>query len=380
MRVLQVVTLVSPDGDFGGPVRVAANQTAVLRDRGHQVIVAAGSRGFQGRPPRELGGTPLRLFPVHRIVPFGFSGMFAPTMWQWLPAAMEQADVLHVHLARDLVTLPAAWLAQRRAMPYVLQPHGMVVGSSHPLAGPLDAGLTRRVLTGASAVLHLTPQESSGLQDVARGPLALRQLGNGVPAVDCVPALPARTEILFCARLQERKRPLMFVRMARELLARGVNARFVLVGPDEGEGPAVAAEVAAVGDLDRLRWEGPLEPSQTLARMARATMLVLPSVDEPYPMAVLEAMSVGRAVVVTQSCGLAPAVRQYGCGLVVDESLEGLVDAVWAALTHPGTLLEMAGRAAVAARQHFSMTAVVDQLEDSYREAVAGNVRTSSVR
>ena len=49
--------------------------------------------------------------------------------------------------------------------------------------------------------------------------------------------------------------------------------------------------------------EGPLPPEETLARLARSDYFVLPSVDEPFGMAAVEAMSVGKPVIVTQSCG-----------------------------------------------------------------------------
>ena len=44
--------------------------------------------------------------------------------------------------------------------------------------------------------------------------------------------------------------------------------------------------------------------------MAAASVYVLPSVREPYPMSVLEAMSVGLPVVVSADCGLAPLVER----------------------------------------------------------------------
>jgi glycosyltransferase involved in cell wall biosynthesis len=372
VRVLHVVTLVSPDAAFGGPVRVAENQAAALRARGHEVTVAATSRGYGDAPPTVLGGAPLRLFPVRRLVPpAGFSGMTSLGLLAWWWSALRAVDVVHVHLARDLVTLPAAELARRRGVPYVVQPHGMVVESDNPLAGPLDGLLTRRVLRGAEAVFHLTPEEQRGLETVGGRSLALERLGNGVPDVADLLPLPARPAVLFCARLQERKRPVLFARTARALLDEGVDASFALVGPDEGQGAAVTAEVAAVGDPERLRWEGPLDPSQTLGRMARASLVVLPSVDEPYPMSVLEAMSAGRAVVVTDSCGLAPAVAEHGCGAVVDASPEALRDAVRRLLADPAELARTGERAARTAREHFSMSAVAERLEAAYRRAVA---------
>jgi len=177
--------------------------------------------------------------------------------------------------------------------------------------------------------------------------------------------------VLFLARLQERKRPLAFVRMARTLLAEGVDASFVLVGPDEGQGDAVRAEIDALGDPARLRWEGALPPTQTLARLAQASLVVLPSVDEPYPMSILEAMSVGRGVVVTDTCGLAPAVAEHGAGAVVDASQPALDAAVRGLLTRPGALAEVGARARSASRQHFGMRAVGERLEAVYADAIA---------
>lgn len=372
MRILHVVTLVSPDGAFGGPVRVADNLAVELRRRGHDVVLAAGERGFPDGPPTELSGTPLRTFPLRRLLPTtSFSGTSTPSMLPWLRRAVRGADIVHVHMARDLVTLPAAWVARQAGVPYVLQPHGMIVESGHPLAPTLDATLTRRLLLDASAVLHLFPAEREGLEAVARGPLALRHLGNGVPEVTTVPPLPTRPEVLFLSRVHERKQPRLVAEVGRTLLADGYDASFAIVGPDEGEGPAVEAVAAQVGDPDRLRYEGPLDPSRTLARMSRASVFVLPSTYEPYPMSVLEAMSVGRPVVVSDVCGLAPAVRENGCGLVVEPTYDALLTALRTLLDDPAELAAAGARAARTAREVFGMPAIVDELESVYREAVA---------
>ena len=371
MRILHVVTLVSPDGAFGGPVRVAENVARELVRRGHDVTVAAAESGYAaGEAPTELGGAPLLTFAARRVAPGGFSGLNAPGLQSWIRAHAEGLDVAHVHLARDLVTLPAAASLRRRGVPYVVQPHGMVVESDHRLAGPLDALLTRRVLDGAGAILHLTPAERSGLLAIGADESLLRELGNGVPDVADPAPLPERTEVLFLARLQERKRPLAFVRTARTLLAEGVDTSFVLVGPDEGQGDAVRAEIDAQGDPDRLRWEGALPPTRTLERLSQASLIVLPSIDEPYPMSILEAMSVGRGVVVTDTCGLAPAVAEHGAGVVVDATQSALDDAVRGLLQRPGALTEVGGRALTASREHFGMRAVVDRLESLYAAAI----------
>lgn len=368
MRVLQVVSLLSPDGAFGGPARVALNQSAELVRQGHEVTLAAGARGYPVMPT-DWGGVPLRLFPTRKMLPLtGFSGMAAPGLVRWVRGHLDEFDVLHIHLGRDLMVMPVAALAHRVRAPYVVQTHGMVIPSRHPLAGPLDALWTRRLLTGAAAVFCLKDLECQQIREVARGDVRLVRLPNGVPEYPAAATeVGARTdvpEVLFLARLHARKRAVLFVEMARRLLADGVHARFTLVGPDEGEGAAV---LAAISDESRIRWEGPVDPQHARRRMALATVYVLPAEREPYPMAVLEAMSVGLPVVVSPDCGLAPVVRDSRCGQVAEGAVEDLARAVRTVLAEE---CAYSRRARETARRDFSMCAVASQLFTVYRQAV----------
>ncbi|MEJ7754401.1 MAG: glycosyltransferase, partial [Candidatus Limnocylindrales bacterium] len=154
LRILSIVTLVSPLGEYGGPVRVAVNQANALRELGHDVTIAGGVRGYGRDVPTTINGVPARLFRASTLVPrTGFAGLAAPGLWRWFRRHARDYDVLHLHAARDLVTLPVGRLARRQGVPYVVQAHGMIDPSSNPLATPLDAVLTRAVLRGAAHVL-----------------------------------------------------------------------------------------------------------------------------------------------------------------------------------------------------------------------------------
>jgi glycosyltransferase involved in cell wall biosynthesis len=278
-------------------------------------------------------------------------------------------DVVHVHLGRDLTTLPAARLLQLRGVPYVVQTHGMIDTSQRRLAGPLDALMTRSVLAGASRVLVLTERDERDVAVVMRGrPWRAERLANGVSTASA-PADPApgRPEVLFLGRLEKRKRPLAFVRMAARALAQGVAADFALVGADEGELPAVREAMAG---LPQVRYEGPAPMQGSLERLRRASLLVLPTDADTFPMVLLEAMSVGVPVVCMTSCGLAPAVQAAGAGLVVpDGDDDAAAQAVARILADPRAAAAMgrAGRALV--EREYSIAAVAGRLEDLYREA-----------
>ncbi|WP_420178739.1 glycosyltransferase [Paenarthrobacter sp. TA1.8] len=370
MKILQICTLITPDAAYGGPVRVAVNQSKALIDAGHEVTLLAGASGFGRTLPTEYDGVPVKLFRARQAIPkTGFAGLVSPGLFTNL-LKRPKPDVVHVHLARDLITLPAAVWARAGKVPYVLQTHGMIDPSGNPLSVPLDRCLTRPSLAGADKVFYLTDVEKLGLQQVSRGKVSLEKLVNGVPLPSVESQSSASVEVLYLARLHSRKRPLAFVAMASALSAKHPSATFRLVGPDEGEGKACASAIQTASRSDALSWEGPIAPERALDRLSRASIYVLPSINEPFPMSVLEAMSLGKPVVITDSCGLAESVREAEAGLVVDDSQDALEAAVDTILADHDLRRRMGRNAYRLAQDRFGMKPVVDALVSTYENAL----------
>lgn len=369
LRILHAATLLSPDGAYGGPIRVSLNQAEALRGRGHTVTLAAAERGFS-IAPTTAEGTPLVLRRARRLVPgTGFAGICAPDLVAWLRRAGYQFDVAHVHLARDLVLLPLAATMAKLRIPFVLQPHGMILPGTNVLAPLLDRAVVARLLCRAHEVFYLTTDERDALDLIAGGQARLTRLPNGVPLYEAASPSRAVPEVLFLARLHQRKRPVDFVDAATELNAGGVIADYTLVGPDEGEARRVQQ---AASNAHNIRWEGPVAGGDGPARMRRATVFVLPSVSpEPYPMAVLEAMSVGLPVVVTEQCGLASMVRKYNCGIVITPGAPAIASAVRGLLAAPADARAMGQRGRAAVIHDLGMSAIGEGLENSYTAAAS---------
>lgn len=380
MRIAQIVTVVTPEGAYGGPVRVAVNQAKALIAQGHEVTIFAGTRGFV-KPPTAIDGVPVRLFATIQAIPkAGFAGMSSLGLLRAVRRETHRFDVWHIHLARDLVTLPAAEIIRRAKVPYVLQCHGMIDESTKLLARPLDYALTRPVLRSARRILSLTPREEHDLVQVGGPHLTVSRIPNGVTVAQPLLADPsAPREALYLARLQKRKRPQFFVEAALQIAARSPEFQFALVGPDEGEGAAVQARISAAGHGDRISWSGGLPPDQTIERMRSASIYVLPSVDEPFPMSVLEALSVGLPVVITETCGLAPFVRSAEAGLVVDHSQESLTSAIELLLTDREVALRMGKNGRALVEREFSIEAVAALLAGHYEEALSARLAAPEV-
>lgn len=366
MRVTAVVTLVSDDGAYGGPVSVATGQLAELAARGHEVGLLSLWRG-RGAAPAEVDGVPLRSRRARTLIPGqGFLGLLHPLLLLDLWREAGRADALHLHAGRDLVSLAALTVAAARRRRFVVQTHGMVQPRDGAVARVFDTVYVP-LLRRAAACLYLTEEERAGLEQVL-GPRRppLLPLPNGVrPQPEA--ATPDPTLVLYLARLHPRKRPQAFVEMAALLAKEFPQSRFLLHGADEGELPAVHALIREHGLEDRVTYGGALDHPAALRAIAGAGVYVLPSVDEPFPMSVLEALAAGTPVVCTESCGIAEELRHRKAALVTDGSPGSLADAVRTVLTDEATRRALVEACHRAVKEAFSVTAVADRLEELYR-------------
>lgn len=371
MRIAHVVTYVSEDHAYGGPISVAVTQSRELAARGHEVDLFAGWDGI-GR--LDLPDVRLHLFRARRLVPVeGFAGLISPGLLRAL--ARKRYDVVHVHLARDLVTMPAARLLQMLGRPVVVQTHGMVMPDPRSRTRVMDAVLTRGVLRRSKAVMALSDRERAGLENLV-GTLALiTVVPNGVsaPPVGSEPVLRDNPPmVLFLARLHPRKRVSLFVEMAAELVSRGLDLRFLVVGPDGGDLPKLKQRVLDLDLHDSVTYLGPARHREVAHLMSRASAYVLPSDNEPFPMTTLEALSLGTPSVVCDSCHIAGMLESTGAALVVPATAVELANAVQRILTEPATASRLVASGKSLLAENLSHAAVTAQLEGLYDRAASG--------
>lgn len=375
MRILHAVTLVSPNNEFGGPTRVALNLARELEKRGHSVAFLAGARGYE-KLPRTVEGIECRLGRVARLLPgAGFSGLVAPSLYRIGWTELGHADLLHVHLARDLITLPLAMIALARGVPVVVQTHGMVDRSEKHLARILDAVATKWVIRRAKTVCYLSSSELADLRDVFGEKPNFAELPNGIEIREAEPTETSQggpAEFVFLARISERKRPLLFVEASREAVSLGaVDSTYTLYGPDEGLGAAVTAALAENDGGGRIEWKGALPPEDVAPQLANADVLVNTTSYDPFPMAVLEALALGVPVIIGSSSPLARGIHDAGAGVVVDETVSAFAEAMNRFASNREFRRSASVRAREYASEKFNINAVADKLVKIYQRSVS---------
>jgi glycosyltransferase involved in cell wall biosynthesis len=144
--------------------------------------------------------------------------------------------------------------------------------------------------------------------------------------------------------------------------------------------------VGGVGDLDALRRRadelgigqrvalpGWIDARAREMELARAQVFCLPSHAEGLPMAMLEAMAAGKAVVASTVGGIPEAIADGDNGLLVAPGDVAALTAALGALLRDGALRErLGGRARATVQQRFCTDVALARLSALYRELSAG--------
>ena len=175
--------------------------------------------------------------------------------------------------------------------------------------------------------------------------------------------------MLFLARLQARKRPVAFVQAADIALRSMPGVRFDIYGPDEGALGEVEQEIARLTLGESVRYHGSVNHEQAQQITAAADVYVLPSVREPFPMSLLEALAVGTPVVCTTSTGISDELDRRGAAVVTDGSPEELAKGIIDILSNDDVRVGLVQAGDSAVSEVFSIDAVAAVLEQVYTDA-----------
>lgn len=275
------------------------------------------------------------------------------------------ARVLHV-TAAGWAGIPAVVHKALHGTPLVLTEHGVYVREAYlswskpsvdagdrTIATRVARGLARAAYHSADIVAPVTNFNVTWERALGAHDDRIRPILNGIRVPEGRPADPPRAKIVTSVgRIDPLKDVKTMLRVAAEVVRLVPDCTFVHHGPiAPGQGDYNAACRRLHRELglgDRFRFDGPTRDPQGAVR--EADVVLLTSISEGLPMAVLEAMSEARPVVATNVGGV-PEVLD-GVGLVAPPgAVHRLAGSVAFLLKNPATAHELGllGRARVAA-------------------------------
>ncbi len=277
--------------------------------------------------------------------------------------------LVHVHatvrgsMYRKAICVLAAKALGRRVILHVHSGPGDVATFRARLHG-LRLALIRRAFERADVVLSVSAASARALAD-AFGAEEIVVVPNPVPLVERRADAGAGGGEPLAVYLGGFANPVKGGEVLLEALGRpgAARLRYALAGPGEPPGGAGALP----GPPPAVAWRGWLEEEEKAALLRAAEVFVLASTSEGLPMALLEAMSYGLAIVATAVGGVPDVLTDGEQGLVV---AAGDAEALAAALGRLGEDPELRARlgaAALARAADFSPDAVAERIAAVYR-------------
>ena len=277
-------------------------------------------------------------------------------------------DLVHAHNA-----VPAA-LAVRRAragVPLVVSVHGADVLHT-----------VRRGASGAQAVAaglaaaRLTLANSQGIAELALADGAREtrvvHLGTDLPPLQRGESAPHReTSLVSVAHLVARKRHADVLRALAVLGEKYPRLRYTVIG-DGPERASLEALATRLEVRERVEFLGALAPAEALERARRGTLFVLPSIDEAFGVAYIEAMAGGLPAI---GCRGEPGPEEIaaagdGFVLVPPGDIERLTQRIDELLSDPHRLREAGQRARATVAAHFTWKQCGEQTLAAYEHAL----------
>ena len=332
-RLLHVVASLAPEaGGTSEGIRklaesgagVSAVEVACLDDEGESYL-----RGHS--------------FPVHALGPVRGNYRYTPRLAEWLRQNLARFDGVVIHGLWQYHSYGSYRMVRGRT-PYVVFPHGMLdpyFKRAFPLKHLKKQAywLAReyRVLRDARAVCFTTPIErdsAAGTMWPQRWNPAVVSFGTSQPGGDPVrqreiflsqyPALHERRFFLFLSRIHSKKGCDLLLEALTRVAEAHPDLDLVMAGPDEGGlRPQLEAQAKRLGIGARVHWTGMLAGDSKWGALHAADAFVLPSHQENFGVAVVEALACGLPVLISDKVNIWPDIARDEAGIVNPDTAEG---------------------------------------------------------
>jgi glycosyltransferase involved in cell wall biosynthesis len=386
MKVAQLVPYYAPV--IGGVEVVCQYISEELAARGHEVHVFTANRSHKGSPSLQIPTSEtVNGVHVHRLRSYinaGHHGFFPGLVPELKRGGF---DIIHAHGYRQPQSEIGSRIGDRFNVPTLLHVHGGLRTRNRGkrlLYGLFDHAARRQKANVFDHFIALSAADRDRLLqlNVSESKISIIRNAAEAQAFERVSATRFREEhglvgrrvILYLGILIGYKRPERLMLALPRLIEKVPEVFVLFVGPDAGELEKIRALGERLGVAEYYKWLGPLHGKAKHEAFECCELVALPSDDDPYPLALLEAMAHGKPVLTTSGVGQAPVISAHGAGIVVSPcDLDGLEEGATRLLTDEAYHCATAAAARRLAERMFSVGAVVDEVELLYRHLTEMN-------
>jgi glycosyltransferase involved in cell wall biosynthesis len=377
VKILQVNASYKPAYIYGGPTMSVSKLSEELTKAGCEIDVFTTT----ANGPDELPVPPGEPAYVDGVRVIYFKRLtkdhthYSPGLLMALRRHIKHFDAVHIHAWWNLVSVLACRIAVKQGVPVVISPRGTLsdysFSNKNSLPKKLIHGLLGKTLLGKS-FMHVTSMREQQAMEKLVTPKRIFNIPNFI-------ALPGKLSgvimnqsdklrLIFFSRVEAKKGLELLFDALKNI---GLSYSLTIAGDgDVGYVDGLKALVQKNRIAEHINWIG-FRTDDKFDILQQHDLFILPSYDENFGNAVIESLSVGTGVLISQNVGLSDYVQQKNLGWVCEQTVASLREHINGAAQHRDVLLRIRQTAPAIIRSDFNEAALTEKYIGMYKEIIA---------
>jgi glycosyltransferase involved in cell wall biosynthesis len=396
MKVLHVLPSYEPAWAAGGIITATSNLCQALVKQGLQVTVyTTGADGLGGKlsvplgQPVDRGGVKVWYFPYEIG---GLRAFYSRALSIHLAKTIKDFDLVHLAGLWQYLSFTAAVTVRAENRPLVVAPHSSLMKHSFYEVGARFwkkvywTLFGEKIIRQATAVQFLCEGEREESTEFCSARPSFI-VPNGLEPDKYKKDEGKRTDLrkrlsipgqafvlLYSGRINSKKQIELVIKALPVLLARGIEAFFVLVGPvDNQKYYRKLKDLASKLKVENyLRWAGFVSYDQIVGFYSAADVMVLPSLAEGVSMSSTEAMAASLPLVISDRVANYKEIEADGAGLVVKPEADSLVEALLEIALNQKVREKLSEAARQSVLNRYEINAVASLMVKAYEDILSG--------
>jgi glycosyltransferase involved in cell wall biosynthesis len=324
-----------PAYSYGGPLKVCFDISKELVNQGHAVTVATtdtldGKHRIKKQEEEIDGIEIIRFKNVSNDLAKNYNGYLPIGFYSWVKKNIKNYDVVHCHDFFTLQNIVISHFCKKYKIPFIVQPHGSAVPKKSRGREFIKIFFNlfwgKNIIRNAKHVIALTEEEGEDIEKYF-SVNTIRVIPNGIGKSNIFSTIDIRKKyrlsedsilITSLARLHKIKGFDLLIEAFAIFLKKFPDSFLFIVGPDEGELPRLKKITHEKRLEKNILFTGLLVGDEKFSLLSQSNLFALFSHNDPFPMAVLEALESGTPVVLSDKIGIASIIEKKGAGKITN--------------------------------------------------------------
>lgn len=387
MKLLHISPSYYPAFRFGGPIQSVHSLNITLVQKNIQVDVLTTTAGNSKDSMNawlhdcmnpdgwcHFDGIRVKYLSFVGYEHYNFSLQMVKEIWNFI----DDYDLVHITAVWNFPVLAGALISLIKKKPYIISPRGTIYKETIHLKSTLFKKLyfnlfAKHYLNKAAAIHFTTEDEKEKVIAYLKIKASSFVIPNGIDlnriehSAERKANLINKKYILILGRI-DRKKGFDLLLPAFAKVIKEHNDLFLIIAGNTAVpyNHAIMQLIQQFEISERVVFTGEVTGDEKWALYKNALMFVLPSYSENFGMSVVEAMTCGCPVVISDKVGIYKEVADNNAGIIVETTIKSIEEGILKLLTDENLRNTIAANGKAMVEKYYNINKVAEQMIDVY--------------